>query len=174
MKAVADYGIVAFVVLLVIGWLMVRRQGISKVVALVWAGLGTLLAVAVNQPIVHYFHEARPYNSLQHILVLAHRSTDYGFPSDHSTMAGAVTAGLFLVSPLLGTISLVFALILAFSRVYISAHYPYDVLAGLVLGAVVVLVSYFVVRKPLALILTKLADTPLRPLVTNKAAPGKE
>lgn len=141
--------------------------------ALVWAGVGTLAAVGINQPIVKHFHEARPYTALQHILVLAHRSSDYGFPSDHSTMAGAVAAGLFLVDPLLGLGALVFALILAFSRVYIAAHYPYDVLAGLLLGAAVVLVGYVIVRKPLQFIIEKLADTPLRPLITNKAAPSK-
>lgn len=174
LKLVANYGILVFFLLLVCGWLYARRQNVSKVAALVWAGLGTLVAVAVNQPIVSHFHGARPYTTLQHILVLAHRSADHGFPSDHATMAGAVTAGLFLVSPLLGSISLVFALLLAFSRVYIGAHYPYDVAAGLALGAVVVLAGYLVVRKPLVFFIMKTADTPLRALITNKPAPGKE
>lgn len=139
--------------------------------ALLWAGMGTLLAVGVNQPIVNHFHEARPYTNLSSILVLAHKSADFGFPSDHATMAGAVTAGLFLVNPLLGGVSLVFALLLAFSRVYIAAHYPYDALAGLALGAGVVFIGYFIIRKPLALLLTRLISTPLKPLLTiNKQA----
>lgn len=139
--------------------------------ALLWAGMGTLLAVGVNQPIVNHFHEARPYTNLSNILVLAHKSADFGFPSDHATMAGAVTAGLFLVNPLLGGVSLVFALLLAFSRVYIAAHYPYDALAGLALGAGVVFIGYFIIRKPLALLLTRLISTPLKPLLTiNKQA----
>lgn len=170
MKAVAGYGIAAFGVLLIAGWLWARRQTVSKLAALVWTGLGTLAAVAINQPIVHYFHESRPYTSLQHILVLTPRTTDYGFPSDHATMAGAVTAGLFLVHPLLGLASLTLALVMAFSRVYIAAHYPYDVLAGLVLGAAVVLAGYIILRRPLILIVTKLAGTPLRPLITDKPA----
>src|SRR3979409_526861 len=90
--AIANYGLALFVILLVIRWLDARRKDIAQLTALVWAGAGQLLAVAINQPIVHYFHEARPYTTLSDILVLAHRSSDFGFPSDHSVMAGAVTA----------------------------------------------------------------------------------
>ena len=110
MKAVASYGIVVFVLLIAAGWLHARRLETAKMPAVIWAGLGTLLAVGLNQPLVHFFHEARPYTGLSGILVLADRSTDPGFPSDHATMAGAVTVGLFLVDPLLGLGSLVFAL----------------------------------------------------------------
>lgn len=67
-----------------------------------WAGLGTLIAVGINQPIVHLVHEARPYTTLHNILVLATHSADPGFPSDHATMAGAVAVGLLLVSRKLG------------------------------------------------------------------------
>lgn len=172
-KLIANYGIVVFVGLIIAGWLYARRHEISKMGALVWTGFGTLIAVGVNQPIVNHFHEARPYSTLSHILVLAHRSADYGFPSDHSTMAGAITAGLFLVNPLLGIVSLAFALLLAFSRVYISAHYPYDVAAGLILGAAIVFIGYFIVRKPLIYLLTKLVNTPLRPLIAANPRENK-
>lgn len=174
MSLIANDGLAIFVLLLLVGWAYARRQNLSKMGALVWTAVGALVAIGVNQPIVKYFHENRPYTNLQHILVLAHRSTDYGFPSDHATMAGAVTAGLFLVNPLLGIVSLIFALILVFSRVYIAAHYPYDVMAGLILGAAIVLISYFIVRKPLVLVIQKLANSPLRPLITAKLAIDKE
>jgi membrane-associated phospholipid phosphatase len=146
----AEYGILLFAGLLVIGWFVARRRGIARMVALVWAGLGTVVAVAVNQPLVQLFHAARPYTNLHQILVLATPSTDFSFPSDHSTMAGALTAGLFLV--------------------YIAAHYPYDVLAGLTLGAAVVLLGYPLVRRPLSSLVTRMADTRLRPLVTDVSA----
>lgn len=170
MYAVANYGIAVFVILLIAAWLYARREDIAKLTAFVWATIGTLVALALNQPLVHYFHEARPYTALQNILVLAHRTNDYAFPSDHSTMAGAVTVGLFLVNPILGVVSLIFAFVLIFSRVYIAAHYPYDVLVGFAFGAIIMLVGYILIRKPLSIIIGKLANTPLRPLVTNKAA----
>lgn len=167
MSAVASYGIAIFAALLLLGWIYARRQDLSKMAALVWAALGTLVAVAVNQPVVKHFHETRPFMNLHHILVITHHSADYGFPSDHATAAGAAAAGLFLVNPLLGVVGVIFALILSFSRVYIAAHYPYDVVAGLVLGAAVVSLGYLLVHRPLTFILTKLSATPLRPLITS-------
>lgn len=174
MKTIADLGIAVFFILLLVAWWYARKNKIEKFVALTWAGLGTIVAVGVNQPIVNHFKEARPYTNLHNILVLAHHSSDYGFPSDHATTAGAVTAGLFLVNPILGVISLIFSLILAFSRVYIGAHYPSDVLAGLALGAAVVFIGYYLVRKPLTFVFSKLIGTPLRPLITNEPVTSKE
>lgn len=167
----ATYGIVLFAGLLAVGWFRARREGAARMAAVVWAGLGTVLAVVLNQPLVQLFHEARPYASLHEILVLAPHTTDFGFPSDHSTMAGAVTAGLFLVDPVLGSVSLVLALVMAFARVYIAAHYPFDVLAGLALGVAVVLVGYLLFRTSLARLVTRLAHTTLRPLI-SAAVPG--
>ena len=162
-KFVADFEIVVFVFLLLIGYGLTRRQSeMVKVARSIWASAGTVLAVGVNQPLVHLFHEQRPFNALQHILVLANRSHDFSFPSDHTVMAGAVTAGLFLVNRTLGYISLIFALLLAFSRVYIAAHWPQDVLAGLLVGATVSLIGYAIVKKPLEAFLAWLVKTPLR------------
>jgi membrane-associated phospholipid phosphatase len=169
-QAVANYEIVVFAGLLLLGYLIARsRSDLRLLDKAIWAGVGTIVAVGVNQPIVNFFHEHRPYQAMSNILVLAHRSTDFSFPSDHTVMAGAVTAGLFLISPILGTISLLCALLLAFSRVYIAAHYPQDVLAGLIVGAAVMLIGYVLLRKPLLAILRRLEHTPLRILLMSSA-----
>jgi membrane-associated phospholipid phosphatase len=133
--------------------------------AALWSGVGTLVAVAANQPIVHRVHEARPYTVHPHILVLAHHSADFSFPSDHAVMAGAVTAGLWLVSKRLGAVAAVAALLMGVARVYIAAHYPHDVLAGLALGAGVVLIGWLLLSRPLTWLVELLRRTPLRPLL---------
>ncbi|GAA2755513.1 phosphatase PAP2 family protein [Actinopolymorpha rutila] len=171
--AYAKFGVVLFALLLLWGWWSARGTGdLSKVAAALWAPVGTLVAVGLNQPIVNGVHEARPYTALPHVLVLVSRSTDSSFPSDHATMAGAVTAGLFLVSRRLGLVSLVAALAMAFSRVYVGAHYPGDVLAGLAVGAAAALVGFAVFRRVLVWLVGTLVRTPLRPLLT--AAPSEE
>src|SRR6478752_9325357 len=120
----ANYGIVVFAGLLVAGWWIARRSDDpTTMAAAIWSPVGTLVAVAVNQPIVAFVHEARPYDTLTGILVLAAPTTDPGFPSDHATMAGAVAAGLFLVNRRLGVVAMLAAVVMAFSRVYIAAHY---------------------------------------------------
>lgn len=126
-----------------------------------------MITVAVNQPIVNRFREVRPYMDLQHILVLAHRSTDYGFPGDHATMAGAVTAGLFLVNPLLGLVLLVFALLLALSKGLHWRSLPVRCTDWARPRRSSSAVGYVIVRKPLAFSITKLINTPLSLLITN-------
>jgi undecaprenyl-diphosphatase len=131
-----------------------------------------LLAVALNQPIVNGVHEARPYTVHPHILVLAHRSADFSFPSDHAVMTGAVAAGLWLVSRRLGAVATFAALLMAFVRVYIAAHYPHDVIAGLAFGAAVVLLGWLLLATLLTRLVAWLARTPPRPLlVDDRRAP---
>jgi membrane-associated phospholipid phosphatase len=164
MLAYAKYGVVLFGLLLLAGWWRARRHSVTMTAA-IWAPIATLLAVAINQPIVAAVHEARPYTALPNILVLVDRGTDPSFPSDHATMAGAVAAGLLLVSWRLGLLAVAAGAVMAFARVYVGAHYPQDVLAGLALGALVSLVGYAVVRVPLTAVLNRLAGTRLRPLL---------
>ncbi len=162
-RAYADYGVILFAALLVAGWWIGRRSGdVRRVAAAIAAGGATLIAVAVNQPIVHSVNEARPYTAMPHILVLADRSTDPSFPSDHATMAGAVAVGLWFVSRRLGIVAAVAAVLMAFTRVYIAAHYPADVAAGLLLGGLVAGSVWLLVRRPLIHVLEALERTWLR------------
>jgi membrane-associated phospholipid phosphatase len=58
-----------------------------------------------------------------------------GFPSGHSQVMGAVACVAVLVLRRWALIVVIPALIVAASRVIVGAHYPADVLTGLVLGA---------------------------------------
>jgi membrane-associated phospholipid phosphatase len=163
----AKQGVVLFAVLLLAGYLIARRTGPVLLVARsLLAGVGVLLAVAVNQPIVHAIGEPRPYRQLPHVLLLVTASADASFPSDHATMAGAVAAGLLYVHRRLGAAAVLAALVMAFVRVYVGAHFPVDVIAGLVVGGAV---AAFVqlAAEALARLLGRLQGTRLRPLVAG-------
>jgi undecaprenyl-diphosphatase len=168
LRLYADYGVVLFAVLLGAGYLIARRASPRQVAASVWAGVATLAAVAFNQPIASAVNEPRPYATYHRILLLAHRSADPSFASDHATMAGAVAVGLLIVSRRLGYIAVVAALLMAFARVYIGAHYPIDVLAGLVLGGCVAGLGWLTIRVPLTAVVSRAATSPLRPLVATR------
>ncbi|MEP6598323.1 MAG: phosphatase PAP2 family protein [Actinomycetota bacterium] len=174
MSFYAKDGVALFAVLIIAGWWLARRRSdSSQLAAVAWAALGTLAAVAINQPIVNAVHEARPYTAIPDVLVLISRSTDYGFPSDHATMAGAVATGLLYVDRKLGILSWCAAVLLAFSRIYVGAHYPHDVAAGLALGAAVILIGRVVAQPALTAAVTTLARTRLRPALMI-AAPASE
>ena len=166
----AGYGIGLFALLLLAGVWQGRRTSARTLAAAGWAGAGALFALSLNQPLVHLIDEARPYERYPQLLVLAHRSTDASFPSDHAVIAGAVAAGLWLVDRRLGVVASVAAVLMAFARTYTAAHYPQDVLAGLVLGVVVVVLGWRLVGRRLTNLLESLASTPLRPLLRAGAA----
>jgi membrane-associated phospholipid phosphatase len=164
MTSYAGDGLVLFVALIGLGWWIARQRNDIRALAAVGStGLGTLAAVGLNQPIVNAVAEKRPYASIPHVLLLVGRSADYGFPSDHAVMAGAVATGLLYVNRRLGVATWCAALLLAFARVYVGAHYPHDVAAGLALGAAVIVMGRLVAQPLLVAALNRLADTPLRP-----------
>jgi undecaprenyl-diphosphatase len=163
----AKYGVVVFAVLLVAGWWVARDRSPRTMAAALWAGAGTLVAVGANQPLVNGFQESRPYTDHHAILVLIARSADYSFPSDHAVMAGAVAAGLWLVDRRLGIAATIAALLMAFARVYVAAHYPHDVVAGLAFGGLVILVGWWLLSRVLTHVVYRLSTTPMRPLLAS-------
>lgn len=176
--AYAQYGVILFALMLVGGLIYARSRHSRILGAVGWAGMAPLVALAVNQPVTHLFHEARPYVTHPHIVLLASRSADYSFPSDHAVMAGAVAAGLSFVSRRLGALAVVAALLMAFARVYVAAHYPWDVVLGLVLGAGISLFGWWLLRVPLTTLATWLRRQPGLLLVfapmTRPAAKGSK
>lgn len=167
----AEYGVVLFASVLLLSWLLARRDGApARVAAALWAPVGVLVAVALNQLLVGAVAEQRPYAAMPGVLVLVSRSTDPSFPSDHAVMAGAVAAGVLLASRRLGLVAAALAVLMAAARVYVGAHFPLDVVAGLVVGASVAVASYLVARPLLVRLVVLLTRTPLRALVT--AAPA--
>ncbi len=150
--AYAAYGAELFGLLLLVGLVHARSRDTTTLAAAGWAGLATLIAIAVNQPVAALFHATRPYVSYPDALVLVARSTDYSFPSDHAVMAGAAATGLLLVSRRLGIIAASAAALMAFARVYVAAHYPWDVLSGLLLGAAVAGLGWRLLHTPLIIL----------------------
>jgi undecaprenyl-diphosphatase len=164
----ANAGIVVFAALMAAGWWTARAKADPTLMTrAIWAPLGMLIALGANQVIVAAVNEPRPYAALPDILVLAQRGHDPSFPSDHAVMAGAVAAALFTVNRRLGWSAAVAAALMVFARVYIGAHYPHDVAAGLGVGAAVSALAYLGLHRLLARLLTVLVHTPLRPLLTS-------
>ena len=164
LRLFAKDGIGLFALLLVAGWIVGRRRGPRLIAASVAAGAAALVALALNQLVGHVVDRARPYATHAGVHLLVARTSDFSLPSDHAAVAGAVAVGLMLVERRLGLLALAAAVVMAFSRVYVGAHYPGDVAAGLVMGALAAVVLHPIVVGALAPVLDRLGTTRLGPL----------
>lgn len=130
----SDYGLVLFVVLAAAGlwWTRSWARALWVPAAMVTAfGLSSLVKLA--------FGEQRPCRVLPvgHIAAACPPLGDYAFPSNHAVLAGAAAVAVWALDRRLGVVAAVNASLIAVARVYIGVHYPHDVVAGLLFGALV-------------------------------------
>lgn len=168
LRLYAVYGVILFAGALLLAWWWARTSPDSyAMVAALWAPLGALLALGLNQPLVALAHEPRPFTVFPDALVLVARSQDYSFPSDHAVMAGAVTAGVLLAHRRLGVATAAAAVLMGFARVYVGAHFPIDVIVGLLFGAVVSYAGFLAARPLIIRAVSGLSSTRFGFLVTT-------
>lgn len=169
--AYAMYGVVIFAGLLLWAWWRARRAADLQAEARIgWAGAATFIALGVGQIIGHLVNRARPYAVLPHVHVLVTKSTDVSFPSDHALTVSAIAIGLWLVDRTLGRIAVALALLMAFTRVYVGAHYPTDVLAGLVIAGLIAALGSKPGSRVLETILVRLEAVPGVRVLTGRSA----
>ena len=122
-----------------------RKTGFSMGMALV---LGLVVCNITLKPLVA---RIRPYDfQLQEfgreISLLISAQHDFSFPSGHTIASFEACTVLLLHDKRLGIPATVLAILIAFSRLYLSVHYPTDVLVSLVLGIAFGLLGNFLVN----------------------------
>lgn len=121
---------IATVVVLLV-WKTYRTVGITAFTSLLSEFL--LVNVLIKQIVAR----PRPYVVNEALVVLGTVPIDYSFPSGHTASAFAVAVVMLLCMPRRYGISAVaIAVVIALSRLYNVAHYPTDVLAGMLIGSV--------------------------------------
>lgn len=142
------YGLVAFGIAVAVVLVRARSASDQRVADIVWVPLAAAVAGALGWLIKLMVGEPRPCLALPPGATLWACDASGSFPSNHAAITAAAAVSMLGVNRSWGWVAVGFALLMAGSRVYIGAHYPHDVLAGLVLGGLVAAAGPLV-RRPL-------------------------
>ena len=85
------------------------------------------------------YHSPRPFTHLEHVHQLVVPTEPNSFPSGHTSSSMSVVTVLswcLREHKVFMCLLIAFALLIAFSRVYVGVHYPFDVFVGAVVGVV--------------------------------------
>jgi undecaprenyl-diphosphatase len=160
---------IPFMVVVTVGlWLLARPGGSEKWKLAAVSALGSAaLALGVNRLISSaIWDRERPYVT-HHIAHPWINSHDPSFPSDHASAAFAIAFAVLAFDVVAGGIFLFFALVISVGRLFIGAHYPGDVAAGLLVGLAASLVIAKLARPAVVFLVRRvqrLTDPVLAPL----------
>ena len=97
---------------------------------------------------------ARPCHIDEAVELLVSRPSSYSCPSTHSAWSFAAAVSVLMNHKKWGWVTLIAAVVIAFSRLYLFVHFPSDVLFGALLGAV----CAFAAVKLISLVIRKLSN----------------
>lgn len=164
----STYGLALFAVLMLAAWWRARPGASPRTAMALAAPLVVVTAFTADTMIKSLVREQRPCRTLHTVTLEACPAPgDWSFPSNHAAIAAAAAVAIWLTHRRLGAIAIPAALLMAFSRVWVGAHYPHDVILGLIVGAAVAGPLTLAARRTGPLV-DRLRDTPLRPLVAPR------
>lgn len=140
-------------VLLVIGLLVFgkKRGAVTMLLLIVTITLADQISSFVVKPLVG---RVRPCHVLDHVRLLVGCGSGKSFTSSHATNNFALAVLVSHFFPVTRPWLLLFASLVAFSRVYVGVHYPSDILGGAVLGTLIALAVAYGWEKGSALVRT--------------------
>jgi undecaprenyl-diphosphatase len=121
------------------------RWGIRELVPSV-----TVATWIVEYPIKAYFRRKRPFIEIVRALVIGKKPGSWSFPSGHTASSFASARVLSTIWPEYRGPYYTLACLVGFSRTYLGAHYPGDVLSGAFAGTVLGELARLVTRAVVA------------------------
>lgn len=121
-------------ILLTVILLIIPKTRKSGVIVMIALAIDVILCNVILKNLVA---RVRPFDVNTMITLLIPKPYDYSFPSGHTAASFATVAALFFAGEQkIWKCTLVLAVLIAFSRLYLYMHYPTDILGGIIVGIV--------------------------------------
>lgn len=134
-----------FIVLAFIFNKKTHREGMYCALSLI------LCFILVNLFLKNAVARIRPYDAMEQIRCLIGPQHDYSFPSGHTAIAFAASVPVFIIlNKTIGSVMIVFSVLMGLSRIYICVHYPTDVICGVIAGTLCGFVVCVVYKRHIA------------------------
>lgn len=105
-----------------------RKSGLA-------VGFGLIFSLILcNIILKNWTARIRPFDINTAVKLLITPPTDFSFPSGHTSAAMAAVSALYYTKNKCWIPAAVLAVLMAFSRLYLYAHFPTDILGGIICG----------------------------------------
>lgn len=150
-----DYGILCIAVSAIL--ILIRKtRCLGHVIAFSIA----IESIITNVILKNLVARTRPYEVIEELELLIGEQPDFSFPSGHAGVTFALAGALLYAfiygiegfeknkrSSIIVLTVMIYALLLAFSRLFVGVHYPTDVFAGMLIGLLSGCAGYHVEKR---------------------------
>lgn len=124
--------------------LFIKRQRINGITILSALIVTVLITEFLIKPI---FMRERPFIQNDDFFLLVKEPFGSSFPSAHTSTSFASSVPFFRINRKIGISAVIFAFLVAFSRLYLYVHFPTDVITGAFIGIIFGFLSAIVADK---------------------------
>jgi len=125
--------LLAFLIIFILAYNKKSKKTYDLILA--WnAVLGIILGLVFNYFLSLIFDRMRPFDAGLGTNIYGEAITTGSFPSEHTMIAFAIAASIYLVHKKSGLVAFAFAFLVGFSRIYVGVHYPLDIIVGAFVG----------------------------------------
>lgn len=133
----SDYGPLLFGLILVWLWFSKTGNKFENREIVLMAFTVAVITIGIDKVIELSYFRPRPFVNHAVTMLVEKSNLDPSFPSNHSAGSFALALTILWKRRKVGVVLLIAAFIMAFSRVYIGVHYPFDVTAGALIALIV-------------------------------------
>lgn len=139
-KILAKYLVYIFPIYLLISWF--RSDAISRE-AIIQATITATVAIIISWLIAKFYFHPRPFVAGIGNQFLAHKPTA-SFPSNHLSFIWGICAGLYIYTNTrkAAIILAVIGLPVAWARIFMGVHYPFDMLGAFINALIAALICF--------------------------------